>query len=115
MAATLPVLVLALGGPTRAQHSATTLMSRADSGQKGDSTSQLPSLSGDGRFVAFGSDADNLSRRHQRAKDIFVRDRRRGRSRVSVDSAGRQADQATSTPRSPPTDAASSSRARHQW
>lgn len=98
--AAIPVLLLALGEPTPAQHSATTLMSRADTGKKGDSFSDQPSLSADGRFVAFRSTADNLvSGDTNGVDDIFVRDRMsRTTTRVSVDSAGQQADKGSIYP-----------------
>ena len=51
-----------------------------------------PALSAHGRYVAFESSATNLVRRDtNRLADVFVRDRRTGRTtRVSVDSHGRQ-------------------------
>lgn len=51
-----------------------------------------PWLAADGRMVAFGSDASTLVEGDtNRARDVFVRDRRRGRTeRVSVSSSGRQ-------------------------
>jgi Tol biopolymer transport system component len=55
--------------------------------------SALPSISADGRFVAFVSSATNLvSNDTNRRPDVFVRDRSRRRTmRVSVSSSGRQA------------------------
>ncbi len=55
--------------------------------------STSPSISADGRFVAFVSSATNLvSNDTNRRPDVFVRDRSRGRTtRVSVTSSGRQA------------------------
>ncbi|WP_328989193.1 hypothetical protein OG394_23470 [Kribbella sp. NBC_01245] len=57
-----------------------------------------PSLSGDGRFVAFGSLASNLvSGDTNGALDIFVHDQQTGTTtRVSVDSAGGQGNRASS-------------------
>ena len=51
-----------------------------------------PSISADGRYVAFESSATNLVPHDtNRLADVFVRDRRTGRTtRVSVDSRGRQ-------------------------
>lgn len=51
-----------------------------------------PAVSAHGRYVAFESSATNLVRRDtNRLADVFVRDRRTGRTtRVSVDSRGRQ-------------------------
>jgi len=60
---------------------------------QGDQDSQRPSVSADGRFVAFASLSDNLVPADTNvSSDIFVRDRRTGTTqRVSVSSAGRQA------------------------
>ena len=69
------------------------------------------SISADGRYVAFGSDAPNLVPGDTNdAQDIFVHDRERGTtSRVSVDSAGTQTSTPTAAASSPtPTAAASS-------
>jgi Tol biopolymer transport system component len=57
------------------------------------SQSVWPSISGDGRFVAFASNAPNLvTGDTNRVTDIFVRDRKRGRTvRVSVGPRARQA------------------------
>ena len=55
----------------------TTFASRATgaAGVGGDGASRDPSISGDGRFVAFESDADNLSAEdNNAARNIFVRD-----------------------------------------
>ena len=63
-------------------------------GAQGDRDSIAPSISGDGRFVAFGSDATDLipTDTNQRA-DIFVRDRRLATTtRVSLGPDGAQAD-----------------------
>ena len=58
--------------------STTTLVSRqsdADGGAGGDANSFEPSISGDGRHVAFGSDADNLGAADDDSvTDVFVRD-----------------------------------------
>jgi subtilisin family serine protease len=51
-------------------------ISRASDGTPGTETSRGPALSGDGRFVAFTSDADNLAPRdYNRDKDVFLWDR----------------------------------------
>src|SRR5688500_4997235 len=63
------------------------------SGEKpGNDRSGRPQLSRDGRYVAFSSLASNLVPRDtNRVRDVFVRDRRSGRTRrVSVSSAGAQ-------------------------
>ena len=70
----------------------TTVMSVASDGQPGNGASYSPSISADGRYVAFASEATNLVRGDTNgATDIFVHDRGTGRtSRVSVASDGAQ-------------------------
>ncbi|MCC6297775.1 MAG: PD40 domain-containing protein [Anaerolineales bacterium] len=62
-------------------------------GTEANNASKRPSISGDGRFVAFESDASNLVANDTNAStDIFVKDRQTGEvTRVSVDSGGQQA------------------------
>ncbi len=64
-----------------------------DEGAEANGPSYLPSLSGDGRFVAFESDATNLVLGDSNnRRDVFVRDLVSGRSeRISVSSAETQA------------------------
>jgi Tol biopolymer transport system component len=61
-------------------------------GRQGDGASFAPSISADGRYVAFDSVATDLVRGDTNGKyDVFVRDRKaRTTTRVSVDAAGRQ-------------------------
>jgi Tol biopolymer transport system component len=61
-------------------------------GRQANGHSYFPSISADGRFVAFESRASNLVRRDTNDDfDVFVRDRTRGKTmRVSVTSAGKQ-------------------------
>jgi len=68
-------------------------VSDASSGDLGDGASRNPSISADGRFIAFESSATNLVPGDTNGlDDIFVRDRQTGSTeRVSVDSAGTQA------------------------
>jgi uncharacterized repeat protein (TIGR01451 family) len=72
----------------------TELVSLSSAGIQGDQDSQTPSISADGRYVAFVSLAENLvSGDTNLATDVFVRDRLLGTTeRVSVSSAGRQGD-----------------------
>ncbi|MFF2791660.1 hypothetical protein ACFVT6_33740 [Streptomyces sp. NPDC058049] len=72
----------------------TTRVSVAGHGEQSDSESSHPSISADGRFVAFDSPASNLvSGDTNDSHDVFVRDRQTGETtRVSVDSNGRQGD-----------------------
>jgi Tol biopolymer transport system component len=67
----------------------TTRISVGWDGREAKGPSFKPSISHDGRFVAFASDADNLVRFDRGQRDVFVRDRRIGETRmVSVDSLG---------------------------
>jgi Tol biopolymer transport system component len=61
-------------------------------GEEGESYSMGPSLSADGRIIAFGSDADNLvSGDTNELRDVFVHDTTTGRTtRVSVSSSRQQ-------------------------
>lgn len=81
---------IAFGGETR-------LISKSSNGTLGNSnsySSQLPSISEDGRFVTFGSAASNLvSGDTNNVEDVFVYDGQTGiTERVSVSSDGTQAD-----------------------
>jgi Tol biopolymer transport system component len=71
----------------------TTRVSVNSAGAEGNDDSFFPSISANGRFVAFASLASNLvpgDRNHR--GDIFVRDRKRGKTtRVSINSAGAEA------------------------
>jgi Tol biopolymer transport system component len=71
---------------------ATTQVSVAGAGNQGNSDSFVPSISADGRFVAFGSTADNLVAGDTNGyADVFIHDRQTGATtRVSVDNAGNQ-------------------------
>ncbi len=80
---------LYLGGTSDANFERISISS---TGQPGNRPSHSPSMSADGRFVAFHSDAGNLvdTDTNQRT-DIFVRDRLAGTNALaSVDSAGNQ-------------------------
>lgn len=83
---------------------ATTTRASVDSaGVQGDALSSVPTISADGRYVAFYSDATNLvASDTNAARDIFVRDTQAGiTTRVSVDSAGAQSNGSSSP--APPT------------
>ena len=71
----------------------TTRVSVDSQGRQANGPSRNPAISGDGRFVAFESDATNLVPGDTNGlTDIFVRDLVTGTTtRVSVDSQGRQA------------------------
>ncbi len=70
----------------------TALVSSSSSGVQGNASSFRPSISGDGRFVAFSSAATNLIANDTNGSDdVFVRNRRAHTTqRVSVSSAGAQ-------------------------
>jgi Tol biopolymer transport system component len=69
-------------------------------GIQGNDASYYPSISADGRYVAFGSYATNLVSADSNGQpDIFVRDRQSGTTeRVSVSSGGAQGNGASSLP-----------------
>src|SRR5205814_1263965 len=69
-------------------------------GTEANDTIHQPAISADGRFVAFVSAATNLVPGDTNGlSDVFVHDRRTRRTeRVSVDSAGTQADGASASP-----------------
>lgn len=78
----------------------TTRVSVSSSGTQGDGSSCCMSISSDGRFVAFLSDATNLVANDTNAEpDVFVHDRRTGKTRrVSRSSAGVQGDGGSEAP-----------------
>ena len=71
---------LAISSPTcsctTAAHGETARASVGDDGQEGNDIAIPPSISGDGRFVAFGSFASNLlpGRQHEGFSQVYVRD-----------------------------------------
>jgi len=88
------LLALALAGPASGQRSATVYYGQ------GNGNSGYPSISADGRFVAFESKATNLVWGDTNGwKDVFVHDRQNGTTeRVSVNSAGKQGNQKSLSP-----------------
>ena len=82
------------------QTGATERVSVSSTGEEGNGWSYLASISADGRYVAFGSWASNLVPEDTNGtSDIFVHDRETGETeRVSVSSAGQDADGASSAP-----------------
>ena len=78
----------------------TTRASVDSAGGQGYGQSVDPSLSGDGRYVAFASNAPNLvAGDTNNFADVFVHDRQTGQTtRVSVDSAGNQANMLSQEP-----------------
>ena len=75
-------------------------VSVASDGSQGNLDSYVPSISADGRYVAFGSDASNLVFGDtNRYVDTFVHDRQTGSTqRVSVASDGRQGNKGSGSP-----------------
>ena len=78
----------------------TTRVSVDSRGRQANGGSAAPSLSGDGRFVGFGSYASNLVDGDTNQDiDVFIHDRQTGKTiRVSVDSQGRQANGSSGVP-----------------
>jgi Tol biopolymer transport system component len=76
------------------QTGATTRVSVSSAGAQGNGSSSYPSISADGRYVAFESSATNLVPGDTNNKwDVFVHDRQTAATtRVSVSSAGAQGD-----------------------
>jgi len=72
----------------------------ASDGAQGDDWSWKPSISANGRFVAFASHASNLvSDDTNSVEDVFVHDRETGQTRrVSISSDGMQADNWSESP-----------------
>src|SRR5205085_12425541 len=75
------------------QTDTTERVSISSAGVEGNEASSIPTMSADGRFVAFQSDATNLVAGDTNGQtDVFVRDRQMGITRrVSVDSSGNEA------------------------
>jgi len=83
------------------QTGVTTSVSVSDNGTEANDICAAPSISGDGRYVTFQSDANNLvSGDSNGYRDIFVHDRQTGETiRVSVDSDGYESDSGSYIPR----------------
>jgi Tol biopolymer transport system component len=96
----LALACLAFLASAGALDAATEPVSRAPDGTAADGTSATPSLSHDGRFVAFTSSATNLvPDDSNELPDVFVHDLRTRRTeRVSVASSGAQANGASGEP-----------------
>lgn len=91
--ALLPLVRPASGQPTE-------LVSLTDASEQTNNTSDSPSVSADGRHVAFISKANNIVSADSNGRvDVFVRDRELGTTvRVSVSSAGAEADKDSANP-----------------
>lgn len=87
--------VVRVTGSVRAAPGDVTRISIDSLGTQANNASKRPSTSGDGRFIAFESDASNLVLGDTNAStDIFVRDRQTGETtRVSVSSSGAEANE----------------------
>lgn len=94
MVAAAMVLLCIVAGSSRAAAGDTTRINLDNTGMQAEvGGSGTPSISADGRYVAFISSATNLVESDTNgAQDVFVRDRREGTTeRVSVDSSEAQA------------------------
>jgi Tol biopolymer transport system component len=100
IATVLAVAALVPGGVAFAATAETSLVSVTVDGTPAAGTSGRPSISADGRFVAFASTAPNLVRGDNNGvPDVFVRDRRTGvTTRVSVSSTGAEANGPSGNP-----------------
>lgn len=78
----------------------TTLVSRHSNGEQGNGTSRQADISGSGRWLAFSSEASDLVANDTNGgADIFIHDRRTGRTRrLSIGQNGLQADDESSHP-----------------
>ena len=96
----IAMAVLTAALPSAAIAGTTKRVSVASDGTQGNNTSGRPSISGDGRLVAFESHATNLVAGDTNGKrDAFVHDRQTGQtSRVSVASDGTQANDQSLSP-----------------
>ena len=96
----LMVLLGGLSAPVQADSGLTTRVSVDSAGTQANGDTADAALSANGRFVAFDSGATNLVAGDTNGQqDIFVHDRRTGTTtRVSVDSAGTQANNASVAP-----------------
>jgi len=98
------VRILVIGwlvtGAAAAFGQATLRVSVSSNGAAGNGHSRRPSISADGRYIAFESEADNLVDGDSNAvDDIFVHDRTTGATvRVSVSSSGAQGDAKSNRP-----------------
>ena len=79
---------------------ATTRISISNEGVEADGKSEKPSISGNGNFIAFTSDATNLVEGDTNGdSDIFIHNRETGETtRVSVDSLGNEANNDSENP-----------------
>jgi uncharacterized repeat protein (TIGR01451 family) len=93
VAAAFALLAFVAGAAAQPAPGFTELDSVSSAGMQGNQDSELPTVSADGRFVAFASLSDNLVPGDTNgAADIFVRDRLVGTTeRISVSSTGAQA------------------------
>jgi hypothetical protein len=75
-------------------------VSVSSNGDQGNNSSYWASISDNGRFVAFASDASNLINEDTNGRtDIYIRDRQNGTTeRVSVSSNGEEANEYSQTP-----------------
>ena len=82
------------------QTNQTTRISLSSSGTQGNERSVAPSISGDGRYVVFSSDASNLvSDDTNNVTDVFLHDRQTGQTtRISLSSSGTEGNGSSDSP-----------------
>ncbi len=99
--ALVALLVATPSGVVSAQSQSTSLVSVDSAGKQGDAVSFLPSISSDGRLIAFTSIADNLAPLDSNGtKDIFVHDTLTGATTlVSVTPIGTAGNSQSDLPR----------------
>jgi Tol biopolymer transport system component len=92
LSALAALLAVALLGSISSHAATTERVSVSSTDEQANRDCRSPSISADGRFVAFASEADNLVPNDTNGKeDVFIRDRLTGTTeRVSVSSAGEQ-------------------------
>ncbi|MPZ70763.1 MAG: hypothetical protein GEU71_14740 [Actinobacteria bacterium] len=98
--AVVTAVVTLLAATVGADQGDTIRVSVDSTGNQGNDTSSFPSISADGRYVAFSSTADNLvSGDANGFADVFVHDTASGvTSRVSIDSNGVEGNKSSSSP-----------------
>ena len=105
----LVISAAAVAGPVAGAQAAKDdlfLVNRASgaAGAAGDRNAYIPSISADGRYVAFESGADNLSSEDDdTVVDVYVRDLRTRTTTLVSRAKGGSATAAPTRPRSPPT------------
>lgn len=100
IAATAGLLALVVGAGAVSAAATTTRVSISTQGVEGDDDAHYPTISGDGRWVAFASSAANLVNNDTNSNlDVFIYDRKtRGIRRVSIRTNKSQSDRGSGSP-----------------